>query len=110
MLEAKLNSGNVFKTINNWTVSVVRYSTAFLGCSRLQLEKIDKRTRKLLTMHNGFCLKSSVDRLYLSRSESAIGLIGVQDTVETAILELVSTETIKIRNNFSAKSCLFSIK
>ena len=31
VLETKLNSGNVFKAINTWAVSVVRYSAAFLG-------------------------------------------------------------------------------
>ena len=77
-LETKLNSGNVFKAINTWAVSVVRYSAAFLGWSRLQLEEIGRRTRKLLTMHNGFHPKSNVDRLYLSRSEGGRGLIGVQ--------------------------------
>ena len=39
-------------------------------------------------MHNGFLTKSNADRLYLSRSEGSRGLIGVQDTVETATLEL----------------------
>ena len=52
-------------------------SAAFLGCSRLQLEEINWRTRKLLTMHNGFHPKSNVERLYLSRSEGSRGLIGV---------------------------------
>ena len=64
VLETKLNSGNVFKAIK--AVSVVRYSAAFLGWSRLQLEEIDRRIRKLLTMHNGFHPK--VDRFYLSRN------------------------------------------
>ena len=82
VLETELNSGNVFKAINTWLVSAVRYSAAFLGWSGLQLEEIDRRTRKL---HNVFCPKSNVDRLYLSRSEGGRGLIGVQDTVETAI-------------------------
>ena len=53
VLETKLNSGNVFKTINTRAVSVVRYSAGFLGWSRVPLEEIDRRTRKLLTMHNG---------------------------------------------------------
>ena len=88
VLETKLNGGNVFKAINTWTVSVVRYSAAFLGWSRLQLEEIDRRTRKLLIMRNGFHPKSNVDQLYLSRSKGGRGLIGVQDTVETAILGL----------------------
>ena len=61
VLETKLNSGNVFKAINTWAVSVVRYSAAFLGWSKLQLEEIDRRTRKLLTMHNGFHPKSNVN-------------------------------------------------
>ena len=33
MLETKLNSANVFKAIDAWTVSVVRNSAAFLGLS-----------------------------------------------------------------------------
>ena len=61
VVETKLNSGNVFKAINTWAVSVVRYSVAFLGLSRLQLEEINRRIRKLLTMHNGFHPKSNVD-------------------------------------------------
>ena len=61
VVETKLNSGNVFKAINTWAVSVVRYSVAFLGFSRLQLEEINRRIRKLLTMHNGFHPKSNGD-------------------------------------------------
>ena len=85
VLETKLNSGNVFKAVS---VPVVRYSEAFIRWSRLQLEEVDRRSRKLLTMHNGFHLKSNVDWLYLSRSEGGRGYIGVQDIVETAILGL----------------------
>ena len=79
VLETKLNSGNDFKAINTWKVSVVRYSAVFLAWSRLQLEEIDRRTRKLLTMHNGFHPESNVDPLNLSRSEGGRGLIGVHD-------------------------------
>ena len=61
LLETKLNSGNVFKAINTWAVSVVRYSAVFLDWSRLQLKKIGKRTKTLLTMYNGFHPKSNVD-------------------------------------------------
>ena len=88
VLETKLNSDNVFNAINTWTVSVVWYSAAFLGYSRHKLEKIDKKIRKLLTIQTGFHPKGNVDRLYLSRSDSDRGLIGVQDTVDTAILGL----------------------
>ena len=61
VLETKLNSRNVFKALNAWAVSVVRYTAAFLGWSRLQIEDIDRRTRIWLTMHNGLYPKSNVD-------------------------------------------------
>ena len=65
VLETKLNSGNVSKAIKTYAVPVVRYSATFLGWSRLQLEEIDRRTRKLLTMHNGFHPKINVEQFYL---------------------------------------------
>ena len=66
VFETKLNSVDVFKPINTWLVSMVRYSGASLGWSRFQLEEIDRRTTMLLIMHNGFRPRSNVDRLYLS--------------------------------------------
>ena len=59
MLEIKLNSGDVFNAINTWAVSVVNYFAAFLEWSRLQLEEIDRRTRSLLTIYDGFHPKSN---------------------------------------------------
>ena len=59
MLETKLNSGDVFNAINTWEVSVVNYFAAFLEWSRLQLEEIDRRTRSLLTIYDGFHPKSN---------------------------------------------------
>ena len=70
VMETKLNKGNVFKAIISWAASVVRYSAECLGeIVDIQLEETDRKTRKLLTMHNGFRPKSSIDLLYLSRSE-----------------------------------------
>ena len=89
-LKTNLNRQNVFKAIKIWQYQwwdILEHSGA-LGWSRLQLEGINSRTRKFLTMRNGFHLKSNVNRLYLSRSEGGRGLIGVQDTLETAILGL----------------------
>ena len=68
---------NVFKAISTWTISVVRYSAAFL---RWLLDEIDKR------MHNEFYPKSNVNPLCISRREGGTGFIGVQDIVETEIL------------------------
>ena len=65
VLDTKFNNGNVLKAIKTWVVLVVKYSAAFLVFSRIQLDEIGRRTRKLLTMHNEIQLKSNADRLYL---------------------------------------------
>ena len=51
LLETKLSSRNLIKGINNWAVSLVRYSGPFLKWTREELRQIDQRTRKIMTMH-----------------------------------------------------------
>ena len=48
---------------------LVRYSGPFLKWTREELEQIDQRTRKLMTMHNALHPRDDVDRLYVSRKE-----------------------------------------
>ena len=90
VFKTKLKSGNVFKAINTWALSVMRHSAASLGWSRLHLEEIDWRTKKLLTMRNEFHQISNVDQLYLLKVEVSRGLTGVQNTMETMIWGLIN--------------------
>ena len=87
-LETKLNGKNVIKAINTWAVALLRYSAAFLQWTRLEKEELDRRTRKLLTMHKGLHPRSNVDRVYIPRSEGGRGLQSVEDIIELAILGL----------------------
>ena len=41
----------------------------------------DVKTRKTMTMHGAFQIKSSVDRLYLKRKDGGRGLISITDCV-----------------------------
>ena len=88
VLESKLNSGNLIRAINTWAVSLVRYSAAFIGWTHTELEGLDRKTRKLMTMHGALHPRSDIDRLYLPRSEGGRGLIGIEDTVTVAIAAL----------------------
>ena len=65
VLETKLNGGNIIKEINAWAVSLVRYSAAFIDWNCAELTQLDRRTRKLITMHKALHPKSNVDRLYI---------------------------------------------
>ena len=86
-LETKLNGRNIIAGINTWTISLLRYSAAFLDWTGVELEQMDG-TRKLMTMHRALNPKSDIARIYLSRKNGERGLTSVEDTVKLAILGL----------------------
>ena len=47
----------------------------------MELEEVDRKTRKLVTMYEAHHPKEEVDRLYLQRHEGGRGLIGLEDCV-----------------------------
>ena len=84
----KLNGGNLVKAINTSAIPLLRYSAACLDRRKSELQDLDRKTRKLLTMHNGLHPKSNVDRIHIPREEGGRGLISVEDCVESATLGL----------------------
>ena len=88
VLETKLNGGNIFKWISTWAVSLLRYSVAFIGWNCAELTQLDRRTRKLMTMHNTLHPKSNIDRLYIPRKEGVRGLQGAEESVNLTNLGL----------------------
>ena len=50
-LKSKLNGGNLFRGVNTWAVSLLGYSAAFVSWRKSELQAIDKKTRKLLTIY-----------------------------------------------------------
>jgi len=88
ILETKLNGGNTIKGINTWAIPVLRYSAAFLNWTKTELQVMDRRTRKLLTMHNGLHPRSDVERVYIPRKDGGRGLMCVEDTVKQANIGL----------------------
>ena len=67
---------------------ITKIPTAFLDWTGTELEQMDRRTRKLMTMHRALNSKSDVARIYLSRKEGGRGLNSVEHTVKLAILGL----------------------
>ena len=88
ILETKLNEGNLVKAINTWAIPLLRYSAAFLDWRKSELQDLDRKTRKLFTIHNCLYPKSNVDRIYIPREEGGRGLISVEDCTESATLGL----------------------
>ena len=63
ILETKLNGGNIITGINTWAISLLRYSAAFLDWTGSELEQMDRRTRKLMTIHQALNPNSDVGRI-----------------------------------------------
>lgn len=88
ILKTKLNGGNSIKAINTWAVPVIRYTAGIIDWTQAELEELDKRTRKIMTMHQALHPKSDIDRLYISRRIGGRGLVQVLQTVEEEKISL----------------------
>ena len=88
LLETKLSGRKLIKGINTWAVSLVRYSGPFVKWTREEINQMDQRTRKLMTVHKALHHREDVDRRYVSRKEGGRGLASVEDSVDSSILRL----------------------
>ena len=88
LLETKPSSRNLIKGINIWAVPLVRYSGPFLKWTRDELQQMNQRTRKPMTMRKVLHPRDDVDWLYVSRKEGGRGLPSIEDSVDTSIQQL----------------------
>ena len=66
-------------------VLIVRYSGPFLKWTREELKQMNKRTRKLMTLHKALHPRDDVDRLYVSRNGWGRELASIEDSVDASI-------------------------
>ena len=88
LLDTKPNRRNLIKGINTWAVILGRYSGPFLKWTRDELRQMDKRTRRLMTMHKALHPRDDVDRLYVPRKEAGMWLPSIEDSIDTSIQRL----------------------
>ena len=70
VLQSKLNEGNTIGAINTWAVSLVRYTAGIINWRKDELEAMDRKTRKMMTIYNSLHPRADVDRLYIPRKHS----------------------------------------
>jgi len=73
VLSTELSSKNKIPAIGSLVVPVLRYSFGIINWHQEELQKLDRKTRKLLTIHGQHHPKADVDRLYVpeNREEGA---------------------------------------
>ena len=105
ILQSKLNGGNIISAINSRAVSIVRYEARIISWTKMELEELDRKTRKLMTMYGAQHPKADADRLYLQRRDGGRGLIGLEDCVQVEVHSLekyLSTLKKKISKEVSS--------
>ena len=63
ILKLKLNGKIDIVAINTWTVSVLRYGAGILTWTTDELQSMERKLRKVMTMHGAFHPKSDTDRV-----------------------------------------------
>ena len=67
--------------INARAVSIIRYGAGIVEQKENELEAIDRKSRKLLTMNRRVHPRTYVDRFYWKRKSGGQGLISVEGCV-----------------------------
>ena len=71
--------------LNSYALPVIRYSAGIIKWSQSELDDIDRKSRKLLTIYKGLHPKADVHRLYLPRKVGGRGILNFKQmtAVET---------------------------
>ena len=79
---------NRIDAINTLAVPVVTYSFNIINWKMEELIKLDRKTRKFLTMTKMYHPKADVDRLYIPRKAGGRGLVQLEITCKTTTIAL----------------------
>jgi len=52
VLQSKLNGGNTIGAVNTWAVSLVHYTAGIINWRKDEMEAMDRKTRKMMTIYN----------------------------------------------------------
>lgn len=69
-------------TSNTWPLPFLQYTASIIDWTQAELDILDRKTRKLMTMNHFLHARSDIDRLYFARSKIKRGLLQVNQTLE----------------------------
>ena len=69
--------------LNTWAVSILKYGAGILKWNKNELQEMDRKTRKFMTMNKELHPRSDVARLYVSQKNGGRGLIGCENNVKS---------------------------
>jgi len=89
VLGTELSAKSKIQAIGSLAVPVLRYSFGIVNWHQEELQKLDRKTRKLLTIYGQHHQKADVDRLYVPRKQGGRGLMQLEAAHGIEITKLV---------------------
>jgi len=88
VLGTELSAKNKIQAIESLAGPVLRYSFGIVNWHQEELQKLDRKTRKLLTILGQHHPKADVDRLYVPRKQGGRGLMQLEAAHAVEITKL----------------------
>jgi len=79
VLGTELSVKNKIQAIGSLAVPVLRYSFGIVNWRQKELQELDRKTRKLLTIHGEHHPRADVDRLYVSKKQGERGPMQLEE-------------------------------
>ena len=83
ILKSKLKGRNKIMVLNTWAVSILRYGVRIIKWNKNELQEMDRKIRKFMTMNKELYPRSDVAWLYVSRKNGGKGFIGCKNSVKS---------------------------
>ena len=81
VMKSQLNGKNKIKAANTWAVSLMRYEAGTIKWNKEELQEIDRKSRKIMTMNKELHPRSYVARICVPREKGGRGLISCESCV-----------------------------
>jgi len=88
ILKFELKARNKITAIAALAVPVLRYSFGTINWRTEEIKKIDRKTRKMLTVYKMHHPTADIDRLYVKRKEGGRGLVPIESAYKAEIINI----------------------
>ena len=101
ILKSELNARNKITSIGALAVPVLRHSCGIIKWRIEEIKKIDRKTRKMLTMYKMHHPKADTDRLYVKKKEGGTGMAQVEVVYKAEIINPLLSLTLQSAQNLN---------
>jgi hypothetical protein len=89
ILNTELSAKNKMQVNGSLVVPVLRYSFRIINWHQEEIQKLDRRTRKMLTIHGQHHPRAEIGHLYVLRKEGGRGLMQVEGAYTAETVKMV---------------------